>query len=240
MDHTMGDTVEGTMDQMMGQMLGRGEMIKVVVIEDDHSMLAAIVTSLDASAECCCVGTAGSLRVGLQLIRRTKFDVALIDLDLGDGSGLELIEDVRQQNKQSLVLSVFGDEESVVGAVAAGADGYLLKDVSSNQLGQSIAAVIAGEAPISPTVAGHLLRKVRSTQRDTKRAVCDVGRLTPRETEVLEKLSRGYTYQEVGDQCGITYNTVSYHVKQIYEKLHVNSRSEAIYKAVNGGIIQMV
>ncbi len=166
-----------------------------------------------------------------------RADILLLDLDLGDGSGLNLIPLALEANLKVLVLTIFGDEQSVIEAIEKGAHGYLLKDATTQEVTQSIVAVMEGDAPISAAVAGHLLKKVRNQQseKQTNGAVV----LTPRETEVLEKLARGYTYREVGQQCGITYNTVSFHVKQIYEKLHANSRSEAIFKAVNGGLINM-
>ena len=210
---------------------------RVAIIEDDPATAAALRSTVETTAGLRCVGTAHSYAQGRSLLRNTSVDLVLLDLDLGDGSGLNLAPLASAQSARILVLTVFGDQSSVIAAVEAGASGYLLKDADECTITKAIADVLDDQTPISPAVAGHLLQRIRKQNTDRVRG--DTVNLTPRETEVLEKLARGYTYREVGSQCGITYNTVSFHVKQIYDKLQASSRSEAIYKAVNGGIINI-
>ncbi|MBK9654766.1 MAG: response regulator transcription factor [Rhodanobacteraceae bacterium] len=162
----------------------------------------------------------------------------LLDLGLPDGNGLDLIEDFSARDVRVIVFSVLGDEQSVLAAIERGAAGYLLKDTAAGQMREAIAQVLAGGAPLTPAVAGHLLRKMRRTEvaappadkSDT--ALMD---LTAREREVLMALARGFSYDETATMLEISKHTVNHHIKQIYAKLAVTSRSQAVFEAVQAG-----
>lgn len=161
--------------------------------------------------------------------------VLLLDIGLPDGSGLELLPDIAASTPV-LVISAIGDEATVVHAIELGAAGYLLKDSRPQDLINAINAVLNGGAPISPGVASYLLRRLRQPMRPTPPPAIDaLESLTPREIEVLRALTRGYSYEEAGALLGITRNTVGQHIKQIYAKLAVNSRSEAVFQAIQAG-----
>jgi len=220
--------------------INRNGRTRVLVIEDDRDTRENLAALIEAVPGCVCSGTAHSRAAGERAILAGNHDLVLIDLQLGDGSGLDLIRLTRARTRsRTLVVTVFADRASVVAAVEAGVDGYLLKDSSPEELQRAISDVLTGSAPISPAVAAHLLRRVRETASGDAAGEPTTSQLTGREVDVLTRLARGYTYREVARQCGISHNTVAFHVKQIYDKLHANSRSEAVYRAINDGLISV-
>jgi DNA-binding NarL/FixJ family response regulator len=207
-------------------------------VEDDAILredLAAIVRHTDDLEIC---GVAETLSAGRALIANVP-DVLLVDLALPDGSGADLIREARARLPQIriIVVSIFGDARSVVRAIEAGADGYLLKGAGEQQAEDAIRTVLDGGAPISPAVASHILLRMReraSTPSTPKEAP-----LTEKETAILADLAKGFRYKEVARLQGISPHTVADHVKSIYRKLAVNSRSEAVFEAVQAGLIKL-
>jgi len=213
----------------------------ILVVEDDTETREYFAEALrgdgsdDGSYH---VTTAASLEQGKEELQRKWPDVLLVDLGLPDGSGLDLIRRARELSKDILILviTVFGDETSVVGAIEAGAHGYLLKSEAPADLRESVGQVLAGGAPISPGIASHLLRRFRHTDStDEPRSP----RFTPREREVLTLMVKGLPYLEAAEILGVTRNTVAGHVKSIYAKLEVSSRGEAVYEALSQGIVTL-
>ena len=182
------------------------------------------------------VTTAATLLSGSEELHRAKPDVLLVDLGLPDGNGLDLIREARELSRDILILviTVFGDESSVVGAIEAGAQGYLLKAEAPADLRESVSQILAGGAPISPGIASHLLRRFQDAgpSEDSKNL-----RFTKRELDVLGLMVKGLPYGEAAKVLGVTRNTVAGYVKSIYSKLEVNSRGEAVYEALSQGIV---
>jgi DNA-binding NarL/FixJ family response regulator len=213
----------------------------ILVVEDDTETREYFAEALrgDGSDEDSYhVMTAASLEQGKEELHRKWPDVLLVDLGLPDGSGLDLIRRARELSKDILILviTVFGDESSVVGAIEAGAHGYLLKSEAPADLRESVGQVLAGGAPISPGIASHLLRRFRHTEpTDESKGP----RFTPREREVLTLMVKGLPYLEAAEILGVTRNTVAGHVKSIYAKLEVSSRGEAVYEALSQGIVTL-
>ncbi len=220
------------------------KVYSVVLLEDEkptRERLAAIIAEhpnlrLLAEADCC-----ASAR---QLLNDHSPDVLLADLGLPDGSGIDIVREAQQKSPEmeTMVLTVFGDEESVVNALEAGATGYLLKDQAFDQLGDSVVALMHGESMISPKVARFLLKRfVPSAQESAggSRNITADRNLTDRECEVLGLISKGYSYNEVGDSLNLSTNTVRAHIRNIYRKLAVKSRSEAVFEAAQLGLIQI-
>jgi DNA-binding NarL/FixJ family response regulator len=214
--------------------------IRVAIVEDDPALrnhLTEIVTSVEGFAA---AGTATTVAQGWKLAAQ-GCDVLLLDLALPDGSGLDIIRRARAEGLSDLkiiVISVFGDVRNVVQAIEAGADGYLLKGGDVADTERAIRDVIAGRAPISPAVAGHILARVRSST-ETSAAPPLPSPLTDKETEVLIDLARGFSYKEVAHRLRISHHTVADHVKAIYRKLSVNSRSQAVFEAMQSGLIDL-
>ena len=211
---------------------------RVAIVEDDEVILGDLVARVSAVEQFELAGTATTLKAALALVASAP-DVFLVDLGLPDGSGFELITQVcmTQPTCKTVVISVFGDVTNVVRAIELGADGYLLKGADLEQTAASIRTVLDGGAPLSPAVASHILRKMRGPARPAHKQPA-VG-LTAREAMLLESLAKGLTFKEVAAIHGISHQTVGDHVKAIYKKLSVNSRGEAIFEAVQTGLIRL-
>jgi DNA-binding NarL/FixJ family response regulator len=216
--------------------------LSVLLVEDEpltRSHLAAGVRShegLRVAAE------AATLAEGLAELARLRPQVVLVDLGLPDGNGLEVIRAAAAQDPAPdvMVISVFGDEKSVLSAIEAGAGGYLLKDGSEQDVALSIVRLVAGEAPISPAIAVHLIRRLRpKAEAPAARGAFDPATtLTDREMDVLELVAKGLSYEEIGTTLRLRYNTIASYTKGIYRKLAVRSRGEAVFEARQMGLIE--
>ena len=221
-------------------MADRANIWRVVLLEDDRdarlffedSIRAHPLLSLSASFE--------TLHAAQDWFRTHSADVLLTDLALPDGNGLQLIEQVAttQPTCEVLVVSVFGDEENVLACVEAGAVGYIQKDAAPADVAQTIVDLKRGASPISPMIARKILERLRRApgKPPTPSANAEVA-LSPSESEVLELISRGYAYAEIARLRGVTIHTVQTHVKNLYAKLAVHSRSEAVFEASRMGLL---
>lgn len=210
------------------------EAIRIGLVEDDPHVRDGIARALELQPGWRLHAQAGSLSQAAKL-PFTELDLLLLDIGLPDGSGLQLLPQLPQP-LPVLVVSALGDEATVIQALERGAAGYLLKEARAQELIASIQAVLDGGAPISPGVAAHLLRRMRQPrlpEPDARAPALD--QLTAREAEVLRILTRGYSYEETARLLGISRHTVGQHIKQIYAKLAVSSRSQAVYQAIQAG-----
>ena len=215
--------------------------MKLALVEDNIRTRSRIANLLTDSLGDVCITQLGSLEAALAFAATSKQDYWLIDLGLPDGSGVDLIRFVRQRFEQAniLVISVFGDVDSIIKSIQAGADGYLLKDAIDKDLVQAIYAIGLGGTPLSPMIASRLLERMLPTSA-AQNAIDEpqiAEPLTSRETELLGLLARGYKYAEVSQLMDIGLSTVQTHVRRIYNKLAVNSRAEAVFEAKALGIL---
>jgi two-component system nitrate/nitrite response regulator NarL len=166
---------------------------------------------------------------------RYRFELALIDIGLPDISGVEVIARLRRRfaNVPILVTTVFSAEETFFSAIRAGARGYLLKGDSDPQLARSIEQIMRGENPVSPALARHLFRLAGSDL-----ASCPSIKLSPRELELLQWLSKGESYASTAQKLGIKISTVQTHIRNMYRKLGVNNHRQAIHKALSSGVFR--
>jgi DNA-binding NarL/FixJ family response regulator len=210
----------------------------VLLVEDDALTRARLARAIAEHPELELAGEAGSCREARARLASSVPEVLLVDLGLPDGSGVDLIREVKERaaTTEAMVITIFGDERHVVAAIEAGATGYVLKDGSNEYIGESILELLNGGSPISPAIARHLLRRFRDAPAPHPAA--DVPTLTEREHEVLELLVKGFTFAETGNLLDISAHTVTTHVKHIYEKLGVRSRAEAVYEALQLGIVK--
>lgn len=217
---------------------GRGSLAGmptlVAIVEDDPLVRGHLADVIAAHGSCALVGTAPSLAAARGLLDR-EVDVYLLDLGLPDGSGASLIPEIRAAGEAKvIVLTSFGDRDTVVRTIEAGADGYLLKDSATPQIVEAIEAALAGGAPISAAAAVHLLERLRSLPSPTPGEEAPAA-LTARETELLQLFAKGYSYKETARILEISPLTVGNHVRSIYRKLDVHTRSEAVYEALRSG-----
>jgi DNA-binding NarL/FixJ family response regulator len=216
-------------------------MPRVLLLEDDPATRQRLAGIVAASPGLELAAAFGELRGALAwLAAHEPPHVLLVDLQLPDGSGVDLIRAARRLAPQAeaMVISVFGDEAHVVTAIEAGATGYLLKDASADEIGQAITRLLAGEAPISSAIARHLLRRFRAAPAAASvPSAANPSPLTPREGEVLALIAKGLSYQRIAKSLGMSPHTVTSHIKQIYRKLAVNSRGEAVFEALQLGLL---
>ncbi len=213
-------------------------MIKVAIVEDDPVLLARFADAINATQGMMVVNTASSFAAGVGMVDAGGYDVLLSDLGLPDGNGEALIakEAALGRDTDILVITQFADQKKVLDCIRAGARGYLLKDQRIESCVEAIAEIRRGGSPISPSIARQLINQLGV---GAPAAVLPklVSPLSERENEVLQMLSRGFSYLECGEILKVSPNTIGFHVKNIYRKLEVNSRAEALFEATSQGLI---
>lgn len=214
----------------------------VMLVEDDSHTRALLAAIVNAHEQLEIIAAVGTRQEGMEELDKCQPDVLLIDLGLPDGDGTDLIREIyrRGYSTDIMVITVFGDEKHVIQAIEAGATGYILKDGSNDYIAQSIIQLKQGGSPISAPIARYLLNRFHMPAPEVKTKNLDLPYLTEREKEVLSQLSRGFNFTEIAGILTISSHTVTSHVKHIYRKLAVRSRSEAVYEAVQLGLIDMV
>jgi DNA-binding NarL/FixJ family response regulator len=202
---------------------------RILIVEDDPATLGWLLAELGELAGVQASGCASVAEARRWLEQHTPH-IVLTDLGLPDGSGIEVIALALRLHPQCevLVISIFGDDTHVLSAIEAGASGYLLKDSSLEHLGEQLQHLRDGGSPLSPQIARTLIRRQRA--RPAPQGDDGLGMLTERELEVLTFIAKGFSYQEGAAMLGVSANTVRTHVKRIYQKLAVNSRTEAVYE----------
>lgn len=237
-------------------------MLRVLIVEDDsqaREFFRASVAKCDRLQLVACVGSVAEALAVLQETRDAPPDILLVDLNLPDGLGLDIIRYASRHcpSSESLVISMFGDEDNVLAAIEAGALGYIHKDATPENIAQTIVDMKAGASPISPMIARRVLSHFRAQRGQPaptpvaveRRAVPRVPEaakpaeaterpsLSSREQEVLELIARGFSYAEIARIKNISVHTVQTHIKGLYSKLAVHSKNEAVYEATRIGLL---
>ena len=225
-----------TQTRNMTQPPPTNQIIKVAIIEDLRQIRDGLATLIDMTEGYRCTGRYGSVEEALSGIPREVPDVVLSDIGLPGMSGIEGVRLLKERYPQLLVLmlSVYDDDERIFDALCAGATGYLLKKTPPTRLLESLKETVAGGAPMSPEVARRVITLFRDF-RPPQRADYE---LTPHETRILKLLVEGHNYKTAAFELNVSVNTVSFHLKKIYEKLQVHSKSEAVAKALRDQIIK--
>lgn len=202
--------------------------ITVVLVEDDRETREAIVGLIGGETGIRCVAAYASAEDAVREVPRLAPAVALVDINLPGMRGPECVAKLKalQPALRVLMITTYEESELIFQSLRAGANGYLLKKMIGTDLRPAIEQVHAGGAPMSMPVA----RKVVEFFHAAAPAVSDVDKLTAREQEILALLAKGCLYKQIGDQLGISFSTVRAHLRNIYEKLHVQSRTEATVK----------
>jgi len=205
--------------------------IQVVVVEDDASHRERFREHLRLDGRLALAGEFANGSSAIGAIPPLLPDVALVDLGLPDRSGFEVIEHIHRMAPRAeiMVVSVFGGERNLLQAIAAGATGYLLKDALPADFIGAIHALRAGESPISPSLARHLLKRYQPLLEAVSEAPASAAEaLTTREVHILERIAAGSSLGEIADALFISTHTVKTHVKNIYRKLEAHSRTQAV------------
>lgn len=210
--------------------------IKVGIIEDQKQTREGLAALIGGTPGYRTVGAWVSVEEALSRFDRDIPDVLLADIQLPGMSGIEGVRrfKARVPALQILMLTVYSDNDSVFEAICAGACGYLLKDTPPSRLLEAIRETAAGGAPMSPGIA----RKVVTMFQQVVVPKTDDAGLTGRELEVLQLLAGGHSYKTAADALSVSVDTIRFHVRNIYEKLHVNSKSDAVLKAMRAGLVK--
>lgn len=214
-------------------------MIRVMVVEDDPAFLTRFCGIVASDPEFELFAAVGDLASARQAISKTAPDVLLVDLGLPDGSGIELIRETarRYPGTDIMVITVFNDEDHVVASIEAGASGYILKDSLPEEFVGLIRQLRAGGSPISPVIARQLLKRFKAKAPGPQERQTEEAALSARESEVLSFIAKGFSFAEIARLLGVSPHTVTTHVKNIYQKLAVHSRGEAVYEASRMGLV---
>jgi DNA-binding NarL/FixJ family response regulator len=212
--------------------------IRVGIIEDRREIREGLALLIDATDGFACAGRWGSMEGALEAIGAggtSLPDVVLVDLGLPGMSGIDGIRLLRGRHPDLLliVLSIYDEDQRIFQALCAGANGYLVKKTAPAELIEALKEAVHGGAPMSP----HIARKVLALFRRVRPTDPPEYGLTPREMELLQLMAQGHHYKTAADKLGVTRSTVSFHLQQIYRKLQVESKSEAVAKALREGLL---
>jgi two-component system, NarL family, nitrate/nitrite response regulator NarL len=238
--------------------------VKVLIVEDNpvaRSFLCRVVR--ESFSDTIVITEAGDLETARRHIGPVSdtqpsvdpFKLILVDLELPDGNGMELLAELARYPATKIVTTLYSDDDHLFPALQCGADGYLLKEDRFEVLVEELQKIVRGQPPLSPAIARRLLSHFRGGAADSgpsslgagflssrpmalgRGAPLDHERLTPRESEVLTYLSKGFTIKEIANLMGIKWFTVNDHIKSIYKKLNVSSRAEAAVLASKQGLV---
>lgn len=216
--------------------------LTLLIVEDNDVTRARIERAIAQENRFSIIASVGSYQHAVDVIQTAQPDILLTDLDLPDGNGLDLIKmlDLPNDSHQlAIVISIFGDGVHVIEALKAGATGYLLKDDDFIEINDAITQMVNGGSPMSPSIARHLLTELNYSftkpKADTK--MPKAGILSKREHEVLILVSKGYSTKEIAKMLDLSFHTIKEYVSNIYKKLAVNNRMQAVNEATIQGII---
>jgi DNA-binding NarL/FixJ family response regulator len=203
-------------------------MITVSIVEDDRGTRDSLRELLERAPGLRCVGAHANGEDALRSIPAENPNVVLMDINLPGMNGIICVRRLKERlpRTQVLMLTTYEESDLIFDSLRSGASGYLLKNMPPDELVQAVEQVHAGGSPMSM----HIARKVVNLFQQIKRPSSEVEKLTRREQEILGLLAKGYLYKEIGDHLGITLSTVRAHLHAVYEKLHVQSRTQAVVK----------
>jgi DNA-binding NarL/FixJ family response regulator len=221
-------------------------MIRVLLVEDEPGFAERFADIVRSDPEFELIGIAPNCAAARAVLAVERPDILLADLGLPDGSGIDIIRETaaRYPDCDIMVVTVFGDEDHVLASIEAGAAGYVLKDSIPGEFLGLLRQLRAGGSPITPVIARKLLTRFKADaarnpeSKATTAMDAPPGILSPRETEVLTYIAKGFSFNEIADLLGMSAHTVTTHVKRIYQKLAVHSRGEAVFEATQMGLLR--
>lgn len=210
--------------------------IKVAIFEDNNSLRNGLYQLIDGSNGFECVGAYPDCSAVLKHIEAVKPDVVLMDIQMPGISGIEGVQIIKDKYPDIKILmqTIFEETDKIFQSICAGASGYILKNTPPSRILEAIRETHEGGAPMSPSIATKVLKIVQDPSSTFQKISFD---LSEREKEILACLVKGMSYKLIAGNCFISIDTVRGHIRSIYEKLHVHSKSEAVVKAIKGKIV---
>jgi DNA-binding NarL/FixJ family response regulator len=214
---------------------------RVMVVEDDLVTRRLLCTAIELEPSLILNGAFGCVAEAISWLKEEEVDLLLTDLGLPDGSGLKIIQACRRlsPNADIMVITMSSDEDQVLACIEAGAAGYVLKEMGHIDIVRALLELRAGGSPISPMIARKILLRMHSNSMNEAKNRPAATLLTPRENSILQLIARGGSYAKVANALGLSVGTVQTHAKNIYAKLSVHSRGEAVYEAQRRGLLHM-
>lgn len=203
-------------------------MVNIAIVEDNKTTREGLEAIVNLSPDYRCVCTCETAEDALRHLPKSKPDVVLMDIQLPKMSGVECVAQLREllPSVQFIMVTVYRDQDRIFSALRAGASGYILKRATPEKILNAIRDVLLGEVPMSAEIA----RKVIAYFHDQTVTAAKVKNLSPREREILDLTVKGLSYKEISVRLGISVDTIRWHTKGIFNKLHVHSRTEAVLK----------
>lgn len=207
-------------------------MTRIAIVEDNKGIRESLAAYVHRDPELRCVCTCGSAEEALELLPRHRPDVVLMDIQLPNQSGIECTAQLKQllPEVRIIMVTVYGNPDLIFKALSAGACGYLLKRCTPEELITAVREVQQGGAPMSREIARQVISFFQGLPKPPDNAPSEVDNLSPREREILDLLTQGFSDKEIADRIGVKHGTVRWHLQHVYEKLHVRSRTEAALK----------
>lgn len=208
--------------------------VRIVVVDDHALFRRGLISLLEEMPELHVVGEAVNGQDALSIIERVKPDVVLLDINMPILDGIQTLGAIRKKDvsQKVLMLTISQNDDDLISAIVAGANGYVLKNTEPETLKNTILQVYAGNSVLSPEVTARVLQAVRRSQAERNR-----GLLSEREVEVLKCLARGQTTSQIASVLFISENTVKTHIRHILEKMEVNNRAEAVARATQMNLL---
>lgn len=202
--------------------------IRVAIVEDDRETRNGLKEMIDFSKDLFCAGVFENAELLIKDFKQLDVEIVLMDINLPGQSGIDCVEQLKKMRPsvQFLMCTHLDNDDDIYDALCAGATGYLLKNISPAELEAAIKNMHAGGSPMSPPVARKIVNSFSGRRKNTKL----LNALTETEKEVLKLLDKGYPYKTIADKLGVSIETVRWHIRNIYEKLHVHSRTDALNK----------
>lgn len=214
--------------------------LRIAIAEDNSFLAKAVIEKLSffKNLDYKFKGNNGAELIG-KLEENHNIDVVLMDIQMPEMDGITATELIKNKYPQIkvIMLTVFDDDENIFNAIKAGANGYLLKEIDAEKLNKSILEVVSGGAPMTPSIALKTLKLLRNPLSIKNSKELEEIKLTNREMDILEHLSKGLTYNSIADNLFISPSTVRKHIENIYKKLHVHNKIEAVSKAKKHNLI---
>ena len=210
--------------------------IKVAIFEDNSNMREGLFQLINGSQGFICTGAFPNCDDLVKRIEKSNPDVIVMDIEMPGISGIEGVKLVKENFPEMKILmeTIFEDDIKIFDSICAGAEGYILKNTAPAEILGAIKEIYEGGSPMTPTIANRVLKMIKAQRPSDSKNLFN---LTEREREILSCLVEGMSYKLIADECTISIDTVNVHIKNIYKKLQVHSKSEAVAKAIKGNIV---